>query len=381
MNFKEVHKKILKALEDEDLRKGAFKSTKDEQEKRISAMQKRPYVKQWTSDVKKAKENTLKDINSAISNFRNSFEGDKKYFYFAKDAEELNKTVLKIIGQGKLVVKSKSMVGEESELRIFLEKNGITVFETDLGEFLIQLSGEKPAHMVAPAFNMTILKIKRLLEPVVNEKLEDPTSIVLSVRRFLREKFFSADVGIIGANALSADTGSIVFVTNEGNGALTSVLPKKLIVITSVEKIYSTLVEALKAVSVQTVYNGADYTTYIHVINGPYNTENYGPNEIHLILVDNGRIRDDYLKETMYCVKCGACQLSCPVFQVIDGAWGHIYTAAIGVAWTYITGPKEKARALSEFCLECGRCKEVCPMQIDIPEIIRKIKIEDKPAI
>ncbi|MGC8661533.1 MAG: LUD domain-containing protein [Nitrososphaeria archaeon] len=328
-----------------------------------------PYAVMWASDVKKAKGKNLPRLPEAVEEFRKSFEG---HFYFVREAQELNSTVLGIMGRGKTVVKSKSMVGEESELRLYLEREGVNVYETDLGEFLIQIANEKPAHMVTPAVNMTESKARRLLEPVVNEKLDDIQTMVLAVRRFMREKFFSADFGIIGANALASDTGSIIFITNEGNGALTSTLPERLIVITSVEKIYPTFVDAMKAVTAQTVYSGFEYTSYIHIINGPY--DRHGPREIHLVIMDNGRIRDDYLKETLYCIKCGACQLSCPVFQVVDGAWGHIYTAAIGIPWTAITGPKDKAKNLAAFCLECGKCREVCPMGIDIPELIRKIK-------
>lgn len=375
MSYKQVHKKILKALEKKDLRKGSETATKDELIKRRSAIAAHIYASSWAEDVRSAKLSMLSDIESSVEKFRRSFEGKNKHFYFARTPKELKEIIASIVKPGSTVVKSKSMVGEEIELRQFMEQNGIKVYETDLGEFLIQLANEKPAHMVTPAVNMSQERAKRLLEPVVGEKLSDVTSMVLGVRRFMRKKFFSADFGMVGANALSADTGSIIFITNEGNGALTSTLPDKLIVITSVEKIYPTLLDAMKAVTTQAIFSGFEYTTYVHIINGPY--ELYGPKEIYLILLDNGRIRDDSLKETLLCIKCGACQFACPVFQVVDGAWGHIYTAAIGIPWTAITSSMETARSLAAFCLECGKCREVCPMKIDIPELIRKIKAQE----
>jgi L-lactate dehydrogenase complex protein LldG len=375
MSYKQVHKKILNALKKEDLRKGSEAATKDELKKRRYAIATHKYSMDWAKDVKNAKTTMLYDVNSSVEKFRKAFEGENKHFYFARTPQDLKNIIAEIIKPGSTVVKSKSMVGEEIELRQFMESHGIKIYETDLGEFLIQLANEKPAHMVTPAVNMSEERARKLLEPVVREKLNDVNSMVLGVRKFMRKIFFSAEFGMVGANALSADTGSIIFIENEGNGALTSTLPDKLIVITSVEKIYPTLLDAIKAVTTQAIFSGFEYTTYVHIINGPYDF--YGPKEIHLILLDNGRIRSDDLKETLFCIKCGACQFACPVFQVVDGAWGYIYTAAIGIPWTAITNSKETARALAAFCLECGKCKEVCPMNIDIPELIRKIKAKE----
>lgn len=367
MVFAKEHRKILSALNDIDLKAGSKISTKYEIKNRHEAIERHPYLEYWAKDVKKGKAFDKETMRK----FSENFENNGGRFYFANDGEEANRIILKIIGDGKIIVKSKSLVGEEIELRQFLEKNGKEVYETDLGEFLVQITNGRPAHMVTPAVNMTEERARIALEPYIGKKL-DVVSMVMGVRYFMREKFFNADIGIIGANALAADTGSIIFITNEGNGALTSILPQKIIVVTSVEKIYSTLLDAIKEAYVQTAYDGYKSISYIHILNRPDATNR----EIHLILVDNGRscARESFIGETLYCIKCGACQLSCPVFREIDGAWGHIYTAAIGIPWTFITGPKEKARDLSYFCLGCGKCKEVCPMNINIPEIIRKIK-------
>ncbi len=374
MSFSEAHKKILKALKDEDLRKGSFEATKEEIVNRRKAIERHPYVIKWAGEIRELKRDVLNQKESLLEKFKNSFLGENKYFYFADSKEDMKSIVLKIIGDKKLIVKSKSLVGEEVELRQFLEKHEINIYETDLGEFLVQLVNGKPAHMVTPAVNMTEEKARMVLQPFINEKLDDIISMVLGVRKFMREKFLSAEVGIIGANALAADTGSIIFITNEGNGALSSILPEKLIVVTSIEKIYKRFLDAFKASIVQTNYSGFKNTSYIHILNGVSNVDFPGPKELHLVLLNNGRIREDFLKETLACIKCGSCQLSCPIFHVIDGSWGHIYTAAIGIPWTAITGSIRIANDLSYFCLGCGRCKEVCPMDIDIPDIIRKLK-------
>ncbi|MEM1725186.1 MAG: LUD domain-containing protein [Thermoplasmata archaeon] len=369
--YNQIHNKILYALKDYDLRKGSKEATKDELKNKIESIERHPYVKEWKVEIKKIKENMLKNIPGNLEIFKKSFETNVKHLFYAKSYADVKKFIEEITKDSKIIVKSKSLVGEEIELRQFLESLGKKVYETDLGEFLVQLINGKPAHMVTPAVNMTEKKAREVLGKVINEKMNDVTSMVLAVRKFMREKFFEADVGIIGANALSLD-GDIIFITNEGNGALSSILPNKLIVITSIEKIYPSLEDALKACIIQTVYAGFKNTSYIHIINGT--GHKFGPKEIYIILMDNGRTRDDFLKETLFCIKCGSCQLSCPIFYEIDGVWGYIYTAAIGIPWTALTGNVKMAKELSYYCLQCGRCKEVCPMEIDIPELIIKIK-------
>ncbi|PMP74147.1 MAG: (Fe-S)-binding protein [Aciduliprofundum sp.] len=372
--FSHLHRRILFSLRDDDLRKGSKEATREEFKNRHGSIERHPYAVKWAEEIKEKKKVMLEDPLKSIESFRKSFEGRGKYLHFLRSADEARELILNIVGNESTVVKSKSLVGEEIELRHFLEGKGVKLYETDLGEFLVQLVNGRPAHMVTPAVNMTERRAREVLYPVVKKRMDDVVSMVLEVRHFMRDKFLSANVGIIGANALAVDTGSIVFITNEGNGALTSTLPEKIIVITSIEKIYPTLQDAIKACVVQTVYAGFRNTTYIHIINGvPVDTSN-GPREIHLIMLDNNRIRDDSLKETLYCIKCGSCQLSCPIFSEVDGSWGHIYTAAIGIPWTAITGDRSIARDLSYLCLQCGRCREVCPMKIDIPGLILKIK-------
>ncbi|MCG1666736.1 MAG: LUD domain-containing protein [Thermoplasmata archaeon] len=369
MSFKEVHKKILNALKDDDLRKGSKESTKNELINRKNAIERFENINRWSDEVKKSKKEIMANFNFYFEEFKKNVEKRGFNFHYARDEKEAREIFLNILKDAKLVVKSKSMVGEEISIRQFLEINGIKVYETDLGEFLVQISNGKPAHMVTPAVNITKKKASILLEKYIEKKTDDIGEMVLGVRKFMREIFLKADAGIIGANSISLD-GEIVFITNEGNGALTHLLPKKIIIITSVEKILMNLDDCIKEAFVQTVFDGYRNISYMHILEYP------GDKDIHLIILDNGRIENfnTFLSETLLCIKCGSCQLACPIFKEVDGAWGDIYTAAIGIAWTYITGNKEKAISLSYLCLSCGICHEVCPMKINIPEILIKIK-------
>ncbi len=369
MQFKIIHKKILDALEDKDLRRGSKESTKNEFFNRKNAILRYTDMDKWAKEVRLAKENVLKNLQEYLDKFSENVRKKGMFLHLANNAEEARGIFLNILKEDKFVVKSKSMVGEEISLREFLEEKGIKIFETDLGEFLVQISGGKPAHMVTPAVNITKERASALLENYIGKRTDNIEEMVLGVRKFMRGIFFRADAGIIGANAISSD-GEVIFITNEGNGALTQILPKKIVVITSIEKILPSLKECIEEAFLQTAFDGYRSISYIHVI------ENPGDKEIHIVLLNNGRREaiSTFLSDTLLCIKCGSCQLACPVFKEVDGAWGYIYTAAIGVAWTYITGDKKMAISLSYICLSCGICHKVCPMEINIPEILRRIR-------
>jgi len=366
--FHDVHKKILRALDTQDLREGSKESTKNELTNRINAIKKFEKIHVWRKELREAKKSIIDNFDFYIDKFKNNVEKRGFIFHYAENSDEARKIILDILKGSRLVVKSKSMVGEEISLRDFLEENGIEVYETDLGEFLVQISGGKPAHMVTPAVNITKERASTLLEPYIGRRELEIDKMVMGVRRFMREKFFSADAGIIGANSLSIN-GEIVFITNEGNGALTQILPSRIILITSIEKLLPNLDYCIKEALVQTVYDGYRNISYIHIINKSFDKD------FHIVLLNNNRNScDNFLNDTLLCIKCGSCQLACPIFKEVDGTWGDIYTAAIGIPWTYITGNKIMARDLSNLCLSCGICYQVCPMEINIPELIRKIK-------
>jgi L-lactate dehydrogenase complex protein LldG len=206
-------------------------------------------------------------------------------------------------------------------------------------------------------------------------------------REFLREKFKKADVGISGANAVAADTGAIFLVENEGNIKLVTGLPPKHIVVTGVDKIVPTIVDAFKAVLVQAANIALYPPTYVNIIAGPSSTADIelhrvygaqGPVELHVVLIDNGRrraSRHELLREQLRCVRCGRCLIECPVWRISANVWGGpVYGGPMGIVWTAITLGEEQGAELAHLCLTCGRCEEVCPMKIPLTEIIRHLK-------
>jgi Uncharacterized conserved protein containing a ferredoxin-like domain len=262
------------------------------------------------------------------------------------------------------------------------------VWETDLGAFLVQLSGEEGSHITAPAIHLTRERAAELLREKLGIAVPpDPVAIAQRVREFLREKFMKADVGITGANALAADTGAVVLVENEANIRLTSAFPPVHIVYDGVEKIVPTLIHALYVASVQAAYAGLYPPTYINVSAGPSSTADIemhrvspaqGPKEYHVVLVDNGRraaARDPVLREALLCIRCGRCHLHCPVYRALGRGFGEPpYTGPMGVMWTAVTRGIETAGPHALKCVHAGNCKEVCPMDIDMPQVIHEIR-------
>ena len=347
-----------------------------------------PHIRQLAREVRKAKEEVIKNLDYYIEEFRKSVERIGGRFHLAERGEDAVETAAKIVGRGKVVVLGKNNVAIETGLRKRLEREGNEVWETDLGEFLIQIADDEPSHIVAPALHMT----KEAAAEVLRRRLgmavpPDPVAIAQRVREFLRDKLLKADVGITGANALAADTGAVVLVENEGNIRMVTVLPPVHIVYDGVEKIVPTLIHALYVVNVQAAYAGLYPPTYINVTAGPSSTADIemqrvspaqGPREYHVVLVDNGRraaARDPVLWEALLCIRCGRCHLHCPVYWALGREFGKPpYTGPMGVMWTAVTRGVEEAGPHALKCVHAGNCKEVCPMQINIPQIIHEVK-------
>jgi len=244
-------------------------------------------------------------------------------------------------------------------------------------------------HTTAPAIHLTRERIAKLLRDKLRADLSEsdpPEKMVRFVRGFLREKFTRADVGISGANTVAADTGAIFLVENEGNIRLVTGLPEKHIVVTGVEKIVPTIIDAYKTVLVQAAYAGLFPPTYLNVISGPSSTADiehtrvygaHGPLELHVVFIDNGRRKAAkfFLRDQLRCVRCGRCQYECPVWRHTANLWGgKVYGGPMGVNWTGITEGVEVASGLSELCLGCGRCDLVCPVSIPLSSIIHRLK-------
>ena len=346
-----------------------------------------PYILDLAKSLREAKMKVLSNLEEYIEQTLESVKRTGGNAYFVKDANEAKEIVGKIVGKGKTVVMGKSMVAYELGIRKYLKSLGNEVWETDLGEFLIQLSDEPPSHIIAPAIHMTKESVAKLLKEKLGFDVSENSTheeLVRKVREFLRNKFLSADVGITGANAVAADVGSIVLVENEGNIRMSTVVPPIHIAIAGVEKIVPTLQDAMNEALVQAAYAGLYPPTYVNVTSGPSSTGDiemkrvspaHGPKEFHLILVDNGRIKaskDEILREALLCIRCGRCHLHCPIYRVLDGSWGDPpYSGPMGAMWSYILNKDSKP---AMYCTHSGNCKEVCPMKINIPKVLEYIK-------
>ena len=295
--------------------------------------------------------------------------------YWAATSEEACQYVTELAQRHKVktVVKSKSMVTEEIHLGKALEKIGCTVWETDLGEYIVQLRGEGPYHIVTPAMHLNRQQIAELFRDKLEEPdlSDDPQKLVAAAARKLRKAFFSAEMGISGANFLIADSGVIAINTNEGNGRLTTSVPRVHVAVTGIEKILPRLEDLATFWPVlATSGTGQPITTYATLIGGPRRPgEADGPQEFHVVLVDNGRsslLAHEEEREVLHCIRCGACLNICPVFRHIGGhTYGHPYPGPIGsVLVPRLAG--EKYEHLSYASSLCGACTSVCPVKIDL---------------
>lgn len=387
--FKELRKLLHQGLRDEDLKIALERSWKNYMENYKRAIENYPYVKELAREVRKIKEESISNLESLVEKASSNIEKNGGRTYLARDSREAKKIVEEIVEDAKFIVKSKSMTGEEIGLREYLESKGVQVVETDIGEFIIQLLNSKPMHTVAPSLHVRREQVAEVLREKLKAEVrgEDIPGMVEAIRKYLREAYFKADVGITGSNVISAETGSVFVIENEGNARLSSGAPRKHVVIAGVEKIVPKFLDAVKVVEVTMRYAGFNIATYLNVISGPSKTGDIeqvsvlgaqGPKELHVVLLDNGRIRaskDPVLKEGLYCLKCGACMYVCPTFRIYGGLWGgKAYVGGIGVVWTAITESLEEAYNQSLFCGLIGRCKVQCPVEIDIPKIIREIR-------
>ncbi len=280
----------------------------------------------------------------------------------------------------KRVVKSKSMATEEIHLNAYLEKAGIEVGETDLGEWIIQLAGQTPSHMVMPAIHMTRDEVSDLFSTEINERLtSDIPRLVKVAREQLRPRFLAADMGISGGNIAVAETGSIVLMTNEGNARLVTSLPPIHIVLVGIEKLIATFADVatiLKALPRSAT--AQQLTSYVSVITGPTPNPDGTMKNMHIILMDNRRTEmaaDPLFKQALQCIRCASCLNVCPIFRLVGGhVFGKVYTGGIGTILTAWFDALKQSEDIQSLCIQCGACKDVCPGMIDIPGLIMELR-------
>ncbi len=311
------------------------------------------------------------------------------HVHWASTAADARDAILKICqdANAKIVTKGKSMISEEVALNAHLQAHGMEVVETDLGEYLVQIRGEVPSHIIAPAIHLTQAQVeadfrKKHTHLPKDRDLTEAETLVGEARAILREKFITADVGITGANFLIAETGSSIIVTNEGNGDLTQSLAKVHIVIASIDKVIPTLadVSSLLRLLARSA-TGQEFSNYCTFSTGPRRAgDPDGPEQYHVVLLDNGRseILASDIKEVLRCIRCGACMNHCPVYQAVGGhAYGWVYPGPIGSVMTPALIGVKNAAHLPNASTFCGKCAEVCPMKIPLPDLMRKHRETD----
>ncbi|MDI9643855.1 MAG: lactate utilization protein B [Candidatus Verstraetearchaeota archaeon] len=352
------------------------------------ALSRLPELEELRKEVRGIKERSIREIDALVKVTIDSVREVRGEAYLARSAAEAKEIVSELTGSGKLVVKSKSLTGEEIGINEVLEENSNRVYETDLGEFIIQLRGEKPTHIINPSVHVPREEVAKTFSKLLGKGVSPEIPELVGVaREYLRDKFCNADIGITGANVVAANTGTIFLVENEGNARFVSNAPPKHICLTGIEKIVPTLQDAFKVLQVLPPYaTGVFMSAYVSLITGPSKTADiektivygaHGPKELHLILLDNGRTRmaeDSVFVEALYCIRCGGCMYECPIYRVLGGSFGNNYFGGIGLIWSAFTTGEEGVAVAVDACTKCGRCKEVCPLGIDTPRMVERLK-------
>src|SRR4051794_12867767 len=341
--------------------------------------------------AKAIKEHTLAHLDRYLEQLEQSIIRLGGKVHFAATAEDARRIIAEIARQAgcKTAVKSKSMTSEEVHLNPALQREGLEVVETDFGEFIIQIAHERPSHLVAPAVHHTRESVARVLSGYTGQQLsDDPTFLAQTGRRLLREKFYKADLGVTGANFAVAETGTMVLVTNEGNGRLTTTCPRVHVALMGIEKViprWRDLPVFLKLLARGAT--GQTLSVYTTILTGARRDgEHDGPEEFHLVLLDNGRSRllATPFRESLQCIRCGACLNACPVYRRIGGhAYGGVYSGPIGSILTPLYDSVNHNEHLPHASSLCGACQAACPVKINIPRMLiglRELQHKHRPA-
>ncbi len=337
------------------------------------------------NQTRQMKEDVLRRLPELLEQFEANVIANGGQVHWARDAAEANRIILDIARQANVqkVVKAKSMATEEIHLNDALEAAGITPIETDLGEYIIQLAGEPPSHIVAPVVHKRLEDIAQLFQ----EKLDmpptfDPEAMCSIARVKLRQEFLTAEMGVSGCNFGIAETGTVCIVTNEGNGRMTSTLPKVYVALMGIEKLVPTVEDAfLQFQALTRSSTGQQCSVYLSMTSGPRKVGDAdGPSEFHVVLLDNGRsemLARGY-GEALLCIRCGACLNVCPVYREIGGhAYGSTYSGPIGaVISPLLPAPVTDSHKLPYASSLCGACRDACPVKIDLPRLLLDLRAD-----
>jgi L-lactate dehydrogenase complex protein LldF len=374
---------VKAAMADPNLQKAMKNAGEGFVGKRRAAAGGVPEFDQIRDAARDLKNHVLGHLDLYLARYEQKVTAAGGHVHWAETAEDMRRIVLDICRSvdAKTVNKGKTMISEEAGINDWLEQNGIRPVETDLGEYIIQLRGEAPSHIIAPAIHVTSDEVEALFRErhthlPADRNLSELSSMLSEARTILRQKYFEAEVGITGANMLIAETGQSIIVTNEGNGDLSQSLPKVHIVLASLEKIVPTMEDAATVLRVLArSATGQDMSVYTTLSSGPRRAEDPdGPEQYHVILLDNGRTEmvGTEFQEMLRCIRCGACMNHCPVYQAVGGhAYGWVYPGPMGAVLTPSLIGVEEGGMLPNASTFCGRCEAVCPMRIPLPKMMR----------
>jgi L-lactate dehydrogenase complex protein LldF len=376
------------ALADTALRKTLRDVTAVILESRKAGLGRLPHADDWRDHARRIRAHTLARLDHYVDQFADAVEAKGGRVFYAATAADAVQYITGVARDNgvKLAVKSKSMVTEEIDLNDGLEAAGVRVVETDLGEYIVQLAKDRPSHIVMPIMHMTRRQVADLFREklgATDAEVADIPEMTQLARRVLREEFINADMGISGCNFAVAETGSITTCTNEGNGRLCTTMPRIHVAVVGIERIVPTVHDL--GVMLQVLARsatGQNLTVYTNVVNGARGAgtdraEGDGPEQLHVVLVDNGRtgVLGSEQAEILYCIRCGACLNTCPVFQQIGGhAYGAVYPGPVGAVLTPSLQGLEHFNDLPQASTLCGACREVCPVRIDIPRMLLSLR-------
>ena len=369
----------LAAMGDTQLRKNVRHATDVIQGKRARVVSEMPDWQQLRESGKRIREHTMRHLSVYLQQFEENCARAGGTVHWARDAAEARRLIVDLVkatGSDE-VIKIKSMTTEEIQLNTALEAAGIHPFETDLAELIIQLGEDQPSHIVVPALHKNRQQIREIFRRTMNlpNLGEQPQDLADAARLFLREKFLRVRTGVSGANFLIAETGGVCVVESEGNGRMCLTLPETLITVAGIDKViprFQDLEVFLQLLPRSAT--GERMNPYNSVWTGVDPAEQDGPKHFHVILLDNQRteiLRDEEARQTLNCIRCGACQNACPVYRQTGGhAYGSVYAGPIGAILTPQLMQMEHAQSLPYASSLCGACYEVCPVKINIPEVL-----------
>jgi L-lactate dehydrogenase complex protein LldF len=380
---REFNKGAAVAIRDEKVQKSLLGLYNGFHKARISAAADTPDWELLRERARQVKNRTIANLDHYLEQFEKKVTELGGIVYFATDAEAASKYVLDLAKERgvRTVIKGKSMISEEMGLNEQLTEAGIEPVETDLGEYVIQLAGETPYHIVAPAIHKDRHDVSKLFqEKLGTPHIEDIEGLGKEAREQLRGKFIVADMGITGANFLVAETGTLGLVTNEGNGRMASSMPRIHLALAGMERVVPTMedMSMFLRLLIRSA-TGQRISSYVTLVNGLRRpADEDGPEEFHIVIVDNGRSRmlaDPELREALNCIRCGACLNACPVYRKVGGhSYGYVYPGPIGAIVTPMLTGLGDAKDLPFASSLCGACKEACPVKVNIPRMLLALR-------